>query len=103
MIKLSVLYPNSDGASFDIDYYRAKHLPLIQQRCAGACTRVAIDEGLGGIAPGSPAPYIVIGHLYFDSLDSMQTSFGPHMAEAVADIPNFTNVQPTIQISEVVM
>jgi hypothetical protein len=29
MIKVSVMYPNSPGVRFDHDYYREKHLPLI--------------------------------------------------------------------------
>ena len=37
----------------------------------------------------------------FDSVDAFQQSFGPHAEEILGDLPNFTNVQPTIQISEI--
>jgi uncharacterized protein (TIGR02118 family) len=40
-------------------------------------------------------------HLYFDSVESFQTAFGPHAGAIMGDIPNYTNVQPTIQVSEV--
>jgi hypothetical protein len=44
-----------------------------------------------------------MGHLYFDSTDAFQTAFAPHAQAIMADIPNYTNTQPTIQISEVKM
>ncbi len=31
MVKVSVLYPNEEGKSFDMAYYRNKHFPLVQQ------------------------------------------------------------------------
>jgi uncharacterized protein (TIGR02118 family) len=44
-----------------------------------------------------------MGHVYFDSLEEFQSSFGQHVKEFVADVPNYTTVQPVIQISEVVV
>jgi uncharacterized protein (TIGR02118 family) len=40
-------------------------------------------------------------HLLFDSVGAFQTSFGPHAQAIMDDIPKYTNVEPTIQISEV--
>src|SRR6516162_11657881 len=68
-----------------------------------ACKRMAVEEGIAGGAPGAPAIYVAMGHLYFDSTDAFQTAFAPHPQAILADIPNYTNVQPTIQISEVKM
>jgi len=42
-----------------------------------------------------------MGHLYFDSVEAFQAVFGPHAGPIMDDIPNYTNVQPTIQVSEV--
>jgi uncharacterized protein (TIGR02118 family) len=42
-----------------------------------------------------------MGHLYFDTTDAFLAAFGPHAEAILADIPNYTNTQPTIQISEV--
>ena len=103
MIKITVLYPNSDHATFDFDYYRDRHMKGIQAKCGAGLTRATIERGVGGAAPGAPAPYVAIGHLYFDSMDTMQSSFGPHVAASMADIPNFTNTLPEIQFSEVVL
>jgi uncharacterized protein (TIGR02118 family) len=40
--------------------------------------------------------------MFFDSLQSFQGAFGPNAGPIMADIPNYTDIQPTIQISEVV-
>ena len=103
MIKLSVLYPNEEGKKFDLEYYCNKHIPMVQQKLGAACRRVAVEQGLGGAEPGSRAAYIVMGHLYFDSIEAFQTVFGPHAGALMEDIPNYTDIQPTIQISEVKM
>ncbi|MBW1790011.1 MAG: EthD family reductase, partial [Deltaproteobacteria bacterium] len=38
-----------------------------------------------------------------DSVEAFQGAFGPHAEAIMTDIPNYTDVQPTIQISEVKM
>jgi uncharacterized protein (TIGR02118 family) len=101
MIKLSVLYPNEEGKSFDMGYYCDKHIPMVKQKLGAACKGVAVEQGLGGGQPGSPPTYIAMGHLYFDSVEAFQAAFGPHTKEIMGDIPNYTTIQPTIQISEV--
>ena len=64
---------------------------------------MAVDEGIAGGAPGAPATYVAMGHLYFDSADVFQSAFAPHAPAIMADIPNYTNIQPVIQISAVKM
>ena len=101
MIKVSVFYPSGDGKKFDIGYYCEKHMTLVQRLCGAALKGMAVEHGISGMSAGSPAPFLAMGHLYFDSVDAFNASFGPHLNEIVGDIPNYTNVQPTIQISEV--
>jgi uncharacterized protein (TIGR02118 family) len=84
-------------------YYLTKHMPMVRQKLGPACKSMAVEEGIAGGAPGAAATYVAIGHLYFDSTDAFQAAFGPHAPEILADIPNYTNTQPTIQISEVKM
>jgi uncharacterized protein (TIGR02118 family) len=102
MIKVSVFYPNSPGAKFDMSYYTTKHMPMVK-RLVSSCKGIAAEQGLGGGAPGSAATYIGIGHLLFDSVEDYQSGFGPHAKEIMADIPNYTNTQPVIQVSEVTL
>jgi uncharacterized protein (TIGR02118 family) len=101
MIKASVFYPNEKGKRFDMDYYCNKHIPMVQEKLGAALKGGAVEQGLSGIAPGSRATYIAMGHLLFDSVEAFQTAFGPHAEAIMADMPNYTDIQPTIQISEV--
>jgi uncharacterized protein (TIGR02118 family) len=101
MIKISVFYPNSAGAKFDMNYYVSKHLPMVQKKLGTALKGVAAEQGIAGGDPGVAAPFIAVGHLMCDSVETFQSAFAPHASEIMADVPNYTNVQPTIQISEV--
>jgi uncharacterized protein (TIGR02118 family) len=103
MICLSVLYSNTPAVKFDHDYYAQKHMPLVVDRLKSlGMLRYEIDRGLGGGAPGSPAPYVCIGRLYFNTLEEFQESLAKHGAELLADIPNYTDAKAELQVSEVV-
>jgi uncharacterized protein (TIGR02118 family) len=101
MIKVSVLYPNSEGRTFDISYYCSKHMPLVAQLLGASLKGMNVDEGIGGQTPGTTAPYLAIGHLLFESVEAFQTAFAPHAATIVGDVPNYTDIQPILQISAV--
>jgi len=101
MIKVSVLYPNTEGKRFDQDYYIRKHMPMVQQTIGAYLKGVSVEAGLGGAEPGSPPTYLMMGHLVFESLEVFQTAFGLHGQAIMSDIPNYTDIQPVIQISEV--
>jgi uncharacterized protein (TIGR02118 family) len=103
MIKVSVLYPATDGCTFDIDYYCNRHMPMVRQMLGEACKGVAVDHGIGGDAPASAAPYAAIGHLYFESVAVFRAAFGPCEQAIVADIPNYTNIEPLVQINDVIL
>jgi uncharacterized protein (TIGR02118 family) len=101
MIKVSVFYPNSEGSTFDMDYYLNKHIPMARQLMGPALTSVNIEQGLSGPSLGSPPAFIAMAHLGFDSVESFGASWGPHADEIRADMPNYTNIVPTVQISTV--
>ncbi len=103
MIKVSVMYPGGEGKTFDMDYYCNKHLPLVSGLLGDAIKGATVEQGLGGGAPGSPATFSAMGNMYFDSVEAFGNSFGPNAEEILADLPNFTNVEPVIQVSEVVI
>lgn len=101
MIKVTILYPNGDGKKFDMDYYSNKHMPLVASLLGDSLKFFEIDKGIAGGTPDEPIPYLAIGYLYFDRLSAYQNSFRPHAEKIINDIPNYTNIQPVVQISEV--
>ncbi|MGA2551222.1 MAG: EthD family reductase [Burkholderiaceae bacterium] len=103
MVKVSVMYPNNPGARFNHEYYRDKHMPLLKKLMGDSCKFYTVDKGLAGGSPGAPATYVAMCHIFSDSVDTFQTGFGPHAKEIMADIANYTDLAPVIQISEVIV
>ena len=103
MIKVSVMYPNNPGCSFDHAYYANTHMPMVKRKLGEACRSYTVDKGLAGGAPGAPATYVAMCHIFCDSVEAFQAGFGPHAEAIMADIPNYTDLTPVIQISEVVV
>ena len=101
MIKVTILYPNSEGKKFDMDYYSNKHMPMIASLLGDSLKLFEIDKGIAGRTPNDPIPYLAIGYLYFDKLSAYQNSFRPNAEKIRGDVPNYTNIQPVVQISEV--
>jgi uncharacterized protein (TIGR02118 family) len=102
MIKVTILYPSGEGKKFDMDYYTNKHIPMIKGLLAGVLKLTAIDKGITGGAPGVPAPFVVICYLYFDTVLAYQNAMTINGGKIRGDVPNYTNIQPVVQISEVV-
>ena len=102
MVKVSVLYANTPGCTFDMHYYLSTHMGICREQLGAALKGIQVEQGLGGGAPGAPAPFVAMGHLLFDSVDAFQAAFTPAAAAAIqGDIPNYTNVAPMLQMSEV--
>ena len=102
MIKVTILYPNEEGKTFDMEYYSNKHMPMLRKRFGNSLKKLEIDKGISGRTPNDPIPFLAVGYLYFESIPDYQNSFGPNAQKIRGDIPNYTNIQPIVQISEVV-
>lgn len=101
MIRFSALYPDRDGGRFDHEYYESEHRRLVQDRLSPlGLLRVEMDRGVAG-ADGSEAPFAASGHLYFESLEKLEAALAAHGEEVMADTPNFTNLEPVVQISRI--
>ena len=67
MIRLSVFYPTTEGATFDHDYYRDKHVPLVVK--TWGLDGAEIDKGVDG-------PYVAAVHFKFESLEAVGAAMG---------------------------
>lgn len=102
MIKVTVLYPNTDGKKFDMNYYLDHHVPLVSSSLGEALQAVSYESGLAGGAPGAPAPFVAGATMFFNTMEEFGQAFGPASGTLIADLPNFTDIEPVIQISEVI-
>lgn len=94
MIRLSVLYPKTEGATFDHDYYRDEHVPLALR--TWGLDAAEIDKGVDG-------PYEAAVHFTFESMEELGEVMGREgTAEVQADVANYTTIQPVMQVSEIV-
>jgi uncharacterized protein (TIGR02118 family) len=105
MVKISILYPNTKDAHFDMRYYVDTHMPMSIELLGAhpGFQGVSVEGGLGGAVPGTAAAYVAMCHFLFDSVESFQAAFTPHAAALQGDVPNYTDIEPVIQVSEVLI
>ena len=96
-MSLNVIYPNHDGARFNIRYYRDSHIPLAMK--VMKADRVILIEGIPmGTAA---APYAMIAHFQFASPEALKAALdNPRMAEVRADVTTFTDIKPTVMLGK---
>lgn len=102
LIKISVMYPFSEGKTFDMAYYEAKHMPMVAGYLGTNLVKYTIEKGLPSGTPSAPAQYMAIGIFYIKNLDEYQKALVPHREALRADFANYTNATPVIFVSEVV-
>lgn len=105
MTAISFLYPRREGTRFDLPYYVEKHMPwsISLLSTHPGFRGVSVDGGLSG-APGTDSPpYWVICRFLLDSVDDFLTAVTPHLAALQADMQNYTDVEPTFQVSQVLI
>jgi|GEM_PF-706886 len=69
-------------------------------KCPFLIQRRFVERGLGGAIQGTDATYIARCHFLFDSTEDFMAAFMPHAEALQDDIPNYTDIGPTIQLSE---
>ena len=100
MVKLTVMYPQQNGKNFNLDYYLKDHFALVQKAWGGLMKGAEVVRGVAGGAPGESPTYHIMALINFESMDDFNQALakgGP----LFADIPNFTDIEPVVQVSEV--
>jgi uncharacterized protein (TIGR02118 family) len=96
MIRVLVAYPRTEGTKFDTDYYVGTHMDLVRSKLPG------IVRAEADIALDDTQPYYAVAHMVFESMEAFGAAMGaPTAGEVMADIANYTDVAPTLQISTV--
>ena len=101
MYKAAIFYPYVEGAEFNVDYYCNNHMPMVKKKLGDACTGIAVDVGIGGGGPDESPAYVAIGYILTDNLEKFQAAVAEAQPDFIADMPNYTTIEPIIQICEV--
>lgn len=100
MIQVSLLFPNRPGAEFDLSYYVEIHMPMLRRLLGERCRRVAAQRALPACV--GPSAFVAVGQLEFDSIDDFERAFADNAPRIAGDRSNFTNIEPIVQIGEIV-
>jgi uncharacterized protein (TIGR02118 family) len=103
MYIITIHYPNADGATFDFDCFRTKHLPEVGKAFKpfglGYASVLKGEQTLDGKAPAFFATTI----LSFRDEQGARDAVATEEAKALmADIANFTSVTPVMQFNTAV-
>lgn len=106
---MTIVYPAGDNIKFDADYYRNHHLKLIMSLYGSSIKRFELRTVPPAAAPaiqpapGAPPPpkFAAAVNIWIADLEAFQANNAKHGPELVADVPHFTNAQPTIQFDDV--
>jgi uncharacterized protein (TIGR02118 family) len=102
MFKVTILYPNGEGKTFDMKYYQEKHMPMMASILGSTLKSLRIDKGIAnGADPKAPVPFLAIGYLYVESLDEYNKAVMANLDRIRGDFKNYYNGIPTVQVSEV--
>ncbi len=102
LIKVSIMYPYSEGKTFNMEYYETKHMPMVAGWLGANLVKYTIEKGMASGVPNQPMPFMAIGTFYVKSLGEYQAAIIPNRDAIRADFVNYTNAIPVISVSEVI-
>ena len=101
MFKVTILYPNGDDKTFDMNYYVKKHMPMVAGFLGSNLKFYEIDRGLSGRTATDKIPFLAIGYFYVTDVAEYNKAITQNRDAIISDFKNYTNVQPVIQISQI--
>ena len=98
---ITIMYPNRTGARFDFDYYLQKHIPMWNK--FHGVNKIEVRRGVA-THNGLPVPVLCIVRIQIDiPIGDFMTLFKNKAHHIIADIPNYTNIEPVIQFDDVLL
>lgn len=101
MYSVSVVYPSEEGGTFDFNYFAQNHVPIVAAHLGANLVKAEVRKGVASVDGSAPA-FVCLANFWINSIEEFQSVLASHGKEILGDIPNFTNIQPTIQVDEVV-
>ncbi|KAB5488340.1 MULTISPECIES: EthD family reductase [Flagellimonas] len=101
LFKVTILYPNGEGSTFDMDYYETKHMPMVAGFLGDNLKFYEIDKGISGRTPNDKPPYAAVGYFYINNIEEYGKAIAENRDAVINDFKNYTNIQPVVQISEI--
>ena len=101
MFKVTILYPNGDDKTFDMDYYEKKHMPMVAGFLGKNLKFYEIDKGIARRTPNDKVPFVAIGYFYINDVAEYNKAIAQNRDAVISDFKNYTNIQPVVQISEI--
>ncbi len=100
MVRATFSYLKSASTRFDFTYYLTHHVPLAKRLLAPV--RLEVDRGVSGEERGSEPRCVCVAHLYFATLDDYYAALETHGDELGRDVPNYTDAELEILVTEIV-
>jgi len=100
-VSVQVIYPVSEGTTFDYDYYVDKHMKLVDETMGPHIRSTVVTKGLAGGGPDAPPAFHAVATFVFDD----EAAMGAALANAAPlndDLANFTDSEPAFLIGEVI-
>ena len=94
MKTVTLTYPRTEGARFDMDYYLNSHMKMVVDGVGGSCRAITVERGEGEGSPFATVRFVV------DSMEAFGAAMAPHNAKFQGDIPNYTDVMPKMHVSD---
>jgi uncharacterized protein (TIGR02118 family) len=101
MYCVSVAYPQQSGGTFDFDYYINNHIPMVAGFLPNSLSKTEVRKGAQS-PDGSAPSYVCLANIWIHSTGEFEAALAEHGKEIMGDVPNFTNIEPILQIDEVV-
>ncbi len=100
-IKVAILYPNAENSTFDMDYYKTKHMPMVAGFLGENLKFYEINKGIAGRTPNEKVPFLAVGYFYVSDIAEYNKAIAQNRDAIIGDFKNYTNVRPILLISEI--